>query len=398
MEKKVAAILPLLNPVEPEPTLLSSLTPLTERSVALAGYSIFAPTAARERKIRAVVCAFATSEYAKFPAVDRAIGSLMAQAMGDSIGSQSEGIPVDYSRKMFEDFDEKYFTKRGMAAGNITDDTGMAQCLADSLIKKQGLDCRDFLIRCLMWWYMGYDNYTGLTSAPAKVSHGMGGTSRGSLTEFLLSGFTKTVSTFKGKPSNGSIMRLAPLPLYYHDNLQLAITKAAEQSHATHPSLEAADAARVLAYVIVKAVNYPGKWTGQKDFGKAFLDSLDFAEVRSTLETEEAKLLIQREGKWDWKKPDFQFPLNCGGFMANDGLAMALHCTYAYSSPTEAILKAANIGGDADTVAAISGQIIGALYGISAFPEKWNNYILRWDREGEIALKGILLALKKTLD
>merc|ERR1719401_2286486 len=73
-----------------------------------------------------------------------------------------------------------------------------------------------------------------------------------------------------------------------------------------------------------------------------------------------------------------------------DCLAMALHCVHMTSSFEDALLRAANLCGDADTVAAVVGQLAGAMYGESAIPKLWLQHISRWDT-GDIRVRACLL-------
>ncbi len=73
-----------------------------------------------------------------------------------------------------------------------------------------------------------------------------------------------------------------------------------------------------------------------------------------------------------------------------DGLSMALHCVWTTTSFSDAINKAASLGGDADTVSAITGQIAGAIYGIDNIPFEWIHTIQQWDK-GSILYRGHLL-------
>ena len=77
-----------------------------------------------------------------------------------------------------------------------------------------------------------------------------------------------------------------------------------------------------------------------------------------------------------------------------DCFAMALHCVWTTSSYEAAVLKAANKRGDADTVAAVAGQIAGAIYGASAIPSKWSLLVERW-AQGDISLRAWLLFHKQ---
>ena len=73
-----------------------------------------------------------------------------------------------------------------------------------------------------------------------------------------------------------------------------------------------------------------------------------------------------------------------------DGLAMALHVLYTTNNFKDAILKAVNLCGDADSVGSIVGQIAGAYYGLDSIPEDWKNKIKDWDNN-EISLRGYIL-------
>jgi len=105
----------------------------------------------------------------------------------------------------------------------------------------------------------------------------------------------------------------------------------------------------------------------------------------------------QQERDWNWQVDDFKYaPLRSHdspdyiGSYAMDNLSMALHCVWTTTSFSAAVLKAANLCGDADTVAAVVGQLAGAIYGASAVPSKWQKQLNCWD-DGDIALKAWLL-------
>lgn len=79
-----------------------------------------------------------------------------------------------------------------------------------------------------------------------------------------------------------------------------------------------------------------------------------------------------------------------------DAVAMALHCVYTTTNFEEALLKAANIRGDSDTVCAVVGQLAGSLYGASAIPEDWLAKLQQWDG-GSIAARALMLHNQETL-
>ena len=100
---------------------------------------------------------------------------------------------------------------------------------------------------------------------------------------------------------------------------------------------------------------------------------------------------------WNWKEDNFKYseervekkPGYIGSYCM-DGLAMALHVLYTTNNFKDAILKAVNLCGDADSVGSIVGQIAGAYYGLDSIPEDWKNKIKEWDNN-EISLRGYIL-------
>jgi len=114
-------------------------------------------------------------------------------------------------------------------------------------------------------------------------------------------------------------------------------------------------------------------------------------------EDETGEAPIDPNRNWNWKTDEFKYspyrvesnPTYIGSY-AMDGLAMALHILWTTTSFSEAILKAVNLRGDADTVAAIVGQIAGCFYGCSQIPNEWKECVAQWDNH-EIALRALRL-------
>jgi len=113
---------------------------------------------------------------------------------------------------------------------------------------------------------------------------------------------------------------------------------------------------------------------------------------------EENKHLQLADRNWNWKSEDFHYSESRAtdqpgyvGSYAMDCLSMALHCVWTTETFSEAVLKCANIRGDADTVSAVTGQIAGALYGISQIPTPWLQAVQKWDNDGDISLRAFKL-------
>ena len=101
---------------------------------------------------------------------------------------------------------------------------------------------------------------------------------------------------------------------------------------------------------------------------------------------------------WNWKNEIFKYNVERTkykqgyiGSYAMDNMAMSLHILYHTTSFEQAITIASRLCGDADSVAAVVGQIAGAYYGLKNIPAKWINNLLQWD-DGTIALRGYILA------
>jgi ADP-ribosyl-[dinitrogen reductase] hydrolase len=159
---------------------------------------------------------------------------------------------------------------------------------------------------------------------------------------------------------NGSIMRLAAVPVAYHDDEAMALDVASRQSKTTHQGDEAAELCRLMAFIIVRAIN-------AKDSSKAFLDTLG-QDFTTPLASVRHLASSQQEGEdpdrnWNWKASEYPLSMkrvreNAGyyGSYAMDGMCMALHCLYHSADFASAVLKCANMCGDAGAVYIIAKQ------------------------------------------
>ena len=140
----------------------------------------------------------------------------------------------------------------GLEPGQWTDDTSMALCLAESLIEKRSFDPKDQMDRYCRWWKEGYLSSTG-------TCFDIGATVRKSLESYLRTGEPFAGSTDPFTAGNGSLMRLAPVPLAFRKNFRLAIRNAGESSRTTHGALSAIDACRYLAALLLGALGGQSK-------------------------------------------------------------------------------------------------------------------------------------------
>jgi len=211
----------------------------------------------------------------------------------------------------------------------------------------------------------------------------------------------KTIAGDKNTSGNGSVMRNAAVPICFHDNAEEALIAARNQSLVTHQGEEAAECCRLITHIAICAMNGSGT---SENLIKSVLSSLGEtfkSPVPSVQALAESKIEDGNPDRdWRWKTEDgvayhyceSRAKRNPGyiGSYAMDATAMALHCVWSTHSFAEAILKAANMCGDADSVASVTGQLAGAFYGVLALPREWIETVSEWDGY-QIALRAYRL-------
>lgn len=295
----------------------------------------------------------------------RFLGGLLGLAAGDALGTTVEFKPTGTFPRVATITGGGPF---GLNAGEWTDDTSMALCLADSLIESNGFDAVDQMRRYCRWKNDGYLSSNG-------TAFDIGMTIRKALEKFESERTSDESTPFCGSVSpsaagNGSLMRLAPVPLFFADDAIKAIDYAADSSRTTHGARECVDACRYLAALIVGAVQ--GK-------SKEELLSPKFTPVPGLWEAEplSAKVAEIAEGSFKANKP----PPIIGAIQGYviPSLHVALWAFYHTDNFSDGALKAVNLGYDADTYGAIYGQLAGVYYGVQSIPADWLDLIAKRD-------------------
>lgn len=240
----------------------------------------------------------------------------------------------------------------------------MAICLAQSLLHRDGFDATDQMNRYLNWWRWGYPSPTG-------ECFDIGMTVQDALLRFTATGEPIAGSTSPHTAGNGSLMRLAPVVLRYYPDLLDALKYARLSSQTTHGAVEAVECCSVLAEIIVNALK-----------GAASKSTV----LRVTQEGLTSSAVISI-AKADYR--DKPRDANQGSGYCVASLEAALWCFTTTESFESAILAAANLGDDADTTAAIAGQVAGAFYGVDDIPHCWRERLYMNDDIDAMA-KGLL--------
>ena len=275
----------------------------------------------------------------------RTRGSLLGLAVGDALGTTVEF----QSRGSFEPVtDIVGGGPFGLEPGQWTDDTSMALCLAESIIET-GWDPVDQLTRYVRWWREGHLSSTG-------ECFDVGNTVASALRSFEQTGNPASGSNHPRSAGNGSIMRLAPVPLRYRSSEDL-LEKAAESSRTTHGAATAVDACRYLALLVAGALA-----------GRPKEELLDGSFFTSAATNEIAAVAA---GSFREKERD---DVRGSGYVV-DSLEAALWAFARSDSFEEGALLAVNLGDDADTTGAVYGQLAGAFHGEEGIPSRWRDVL-----------------------
>lgn len=298
---------------------------------------------------------------------ERFHGALLGLAAGDAVGTTLEFR----SAGSFEPIDDLVGGGPfGLKAGEWTDDTSMALCLASSLVECGGFDPRDQMERYVRWWREGYLSVRG-------SCFDIGNTVAGALRRFQADGNPWAGSTSPDTAGNGSLMRLAPVPLFFAEDPAAAIEWAGESSRTTHGAPEAVDACRYMAGLIVGALQGASK---EELLSSRYSPLGDGWKARPLAPRVDAVAA----GSFKERRP----PQIRGSGYVVDSLEAALWAFHSTDDFRSGCLRAANLGEDADTTAAVFGQLAGAFYGRAGIPGSWR---------GKIAMGGLIEALAERL-
>jgi len=285
------------------------------------------------------------NKYQSLTKEERFKGSLVGLATGDALGASLEFIHTIPNPPLTE-----------MTDGYWTDDTSMALCTVHSLIDRRTFDLRNQMENFVSWYTRGFLSSRG-------YCFDIGNRTREALEDYmLLDQITEGVDPHDDNLSNGSLMRLAPVPLFYYNNVELAAKRSKQHTLLTHPSQMCVDASACLSTFITCCFH--------DHLGKHALVE-DVANYRNDL--------FPSLSNWfdDYllnpRKPDTS--KHVGYVMTS--LEMALWAFLTTPNFEEGCILCVNNGGDTDTYAAIYGQLAGAYYGYKSIPERWTKKLIQ---------------------
>ncbi len=282
--------------------------------------------------------------------IDRFRGALLGLAIGDAVGTMVEFMSPGTFEPVTDMVGSGPFD---LKPGEWTDDTSQALCLAESLVERASFDPQDQMSRYVRWFRDGYWSSNG-------VCFDIGNTTRASLIEFENTGEPFSGPTSPSTAGNGSVMRLAPVPLYYANRPEEAVTLSGESSRTTHGAPQSVDGCRYFGGLIVAAARGATK---AEILGDRFTPAgswEDFAPWHPEMEE------VAR-GSFKRRDPP---EITGAGYVVRT-IEAALWAFYRSDSFAEGLLMVVNLGDDADTTGAVYGQLAGCHHGLAGIPEKW---------------------------
>ena len=289
------------------------------------------------------------------PSIDRYRGSMLGLAVGDAVGAAVEFMrPGSFAPLT----DMIGGGPHELQPGEWTDDTSMALCLAESLVERRGFDPVDQLGRYLRWYREGYLSSTG-------VCFDIGITVAQALRRFEAEERAYCGSTDPRTAGNGSLMRLAPVPLFYGHDPLAAMVWSGESSRTTHATPAAVDACRYFAALIVGALRGAEK---EVLLGERYTPVAGYWDAHPLV----AEIDEVARGSFRARQP----PEIVGSGYVVRSLEAALWAFHTTDTFEAGCLAAANLGDDADTTAAIFGQLAGAFYGLNGISAEWRQRLV----------------------
>lgn len=302
------------------------------------------------------------------PRFSRAYGALAGLALGDALGMPTQAMSPQQIQTVYGhvtglvDGDKSQPYAPGMAAGSVTDDTEQALLIASLLLKGHGsglnLDASEFSHALLAWE----------DSMIERGSLDLLGPSTKAALERVRAGENPLRVGGEGT-TNGAAMRVTPIGIAAStSDRQLfadAVWSSCQVTHATRQGFQsaalvaaavslgidagAADVTDLLWKAVAFARSLPerGAWSPDPDV---------VAATRRAL-----KLAAQPSSSLEWLAEQI------GTSVASaQAIPMAFALLARDPSP-RALLQAANLGGDTDTIGAIAGAILGASLGVEVF-------------------------------
>jgi len=302
------------------------------------------------------------------PSKSKFVGCMIGSAIGDALGASFEGLWTNELN--IEEFSFH---------GRWTDDTHMMIGVAESLIANKGFNGKHMAWTFIKNWEK--EPWRGYGPGPPRVFRKIkSGVPWNEAAGQLYGGM--------GSYGNGAAMRIAPVGLLYYDDVEKLREIAYRTAEITHTHELGKEGAALQAYAIALAV----KAENESFDPESFLEKLkEFTHLKAYKEKlGKAKILLNSNDKREIVK-------SLGNTVeALNSVVTAIYCfAKCYKSYTKAVLYAVSLGGDTDTIGAMTGAITGAYQGIENITSAWVQKLERKEYIEKLAVE--LWKIKKNL-
>jgi ADP-ribosylglycohydrolase len=297
-------------------------------------------------------------------------GCLVGVAAGDAMGMPSSMMSPETIQKTFGYIDKflpapsKHIIHNGMVAGAVTDDTQQTLLIADSIIANHDIDPED-IARRLIRWGEEIRAFDSMAVGPSSLRALHAIKSGKSIYEAGRAGDT-----------NGAVMRIAPVGLLGFGNREKTLNLVSRACIPTHNTNIAIAGASAIAMAIGLALK------GEKDVDSLISSSIEIIEPAMKLgniwysasihDRANLALDIVKQTQDQAEALRILYRVIGAGVQISETVPTCLALTRLVDGdPVQGVIAAANLGGDCDTIGAITGAICGAIKGIDAFPSDW---------------------------
>ena len=338
------------------------------------------------------------------PRLSRAHGALAGLALGDALGMPTQAMSPEQIRAVYGtitglvDGDASQPYAPGMPAGSVTDDTEQALLIASLLIRGRGsssgrvaLNPVEFAHALLAWE----------DSMIERGSLDLLGPSTKAALERVRAGEDPLTVGGAGT-TNGAAMRVTPIGIAVSTEDPEAFTDAVWSScRVTHATRQGFQSAALVAAAVSMGIDAQRTFTFPEDVRSLLWKALTYVEslpARGAWTPEPDVVAATRRAMQLVANPASS-SLECLVEQVGTSVASAQAIPMAFAllardpSP-QALLNAANIGGDTDTIGAIAGAILGAALGVQVLPADSLSMIEEVSHLGLSSVAGDLLELR----
>ena len=260
-----------------------------------------------------------------------------------------------------------------MPPGTWSDDSSMTWATLDSLIEKGAVDYSDIMERFASWHF--FDEYT-----PAGMAFDQGNTCKEAIFNYMRDKDYRTCGkTGEMANGNGALMRIMPACLYAYEKVQSKewdLTRALECVHQisalTHNHLRSKIACGIYFFMVKHIIEGSGSLAERLQDGIKEAVMV-YREDKANHEDLRRYKRLFRLGEF---AKEHETAISSSGYVV-DSLEAAVWSLITTDSLEAALLRAVNLGDDADTVGAIAGGLAGLFYGYDSVPEEWRKQIIK---------------------